>query len=171
MSTSSCRTARGSGCKYLLLFFLFALLRARLLSHPADFGESGTDFSLSDGCPGPAYRDWSPNGQLKPRDPYDPSQTRPSDAAQESVRRGARPPPRGGAARCLPARSLALCARSRTTEQGSGVSPFKLPPHARLHVYTIGAANDASAGKVPHSEGVEPRRPNDAHQAAKSSPP
>ena len=72
---------------------------------------------------------------------------------------GANPPiAAAGAARCCPCE--ALCACSRTTEPGSGVSPLKLPPHARLHVYTIGAAQRRS--KVPHSEGVEPPAVNDA---------
>ena len=94
-----------------------------LLSHPADFGESVTDFSLSDGCPGPAYRGWSPNGQLKPRDPYDPSQTRPSDAAQESVRRGARTPPSRH-------RSLLACAKPGAVRplpyDGAGLRGFAI---------------------------------------------
>ena len=89
---------------------------------------------------------------------------------RESSPSSAAATPRGS--RSLPVREGALCARSRTTEQGSGVSPLKLPPHARLHVYTIGAAQRrASAGKVPHSGVSSPCAIDAAHQAAKSPPP
>ena len=108
---------------------------------------------------------------LFPDTASDRSKKRPADfpgslraVADESERRRAgvraprrETPPRG---RSLPVCEGALCARARPTEQGSGVSPFKLPPHARLHVYTIGAAQRRS--KVPHSEGVEPPAGNDA---------